>query len=899
MHFSILASLSLFLVAAVPIIVPCRADLENYQIPASCRGVNPVVYLGIDTNGSQQEAEKSLGNKLNNPDDLDIIGIYCVLSIDDNIFAPGQCPREMAAEEMNNDTVSLAYVFSRPTTYAEAYLRIQAPIHYYSLGTLSKKVALRASENQTLRLMVANLSESRECWEASSKHQRNAFIHRLLNKTLSRMLYQVNRSAAYLQGTISIREKGDTTVFGRWPFPFGTEYVFESCQTSLIPLSVSLENAWSLNYTICSHWSDAMHSRSLFTKNLAILFNIFFSYVCCLGFVYLWPWLSGKSYKIARQMLHRAFPRPKAEKVTCFQATNISNATAVIPKFFRNGAYPRELSIGYILRAESLKKATDKWTLKSLPTRIAKIPFRLPPVYYAVTLLLVAMCILVYVNVWFPMHTEQRFDSKQYLWSSCSDPTSSNFLIASLIIMVLLVGLLVGVCGRDYYTGDYSGINIDVESGQVADPTLRQWSIIEAAASFGKFIKITLSVLLLVAMPLVALPLLANLLMVSGFTLVGLLTFYRTRFLSAIAIGKIILFDILRVDCLSQNISPRIYACKRAVDEAARSLEGKIISASTSRLGYAARAYDASAAELHAEFHKLFGVSQSTSGASVQDKINASMTRAFLLLCVYSQASTIPKCFLALRRNLVSEDRQLPGFESLRTYLAVLSSRAFDDGTIGGEKRKQRLYTAIRNEIVAGILERFDRFVNFAIAGVIGWVGFLLMLEVILYHIGELTSTSSWLELLIPGSILLQSLVGSVMARSHRFVDSESELILEAQSILLLLATQLDDTDSLGDGSVIVLSDEEVAEIPNFLPDIVKSEIEDSMSSSSSGQDLTELLSGSGTTEIIMEALKPVNTAHNAQYLLRPNQITPCMVNEEITCTRTRVTNAAKHESSM
>ena len=394
--------------------VPNLAQTDaNYEIPEACQGINPVNYLRIDSSDTQPMAELDLGRKLND-EDIKIIRIYSTLQVDDTIFAPGACPggQFRPADELANGSVSLAYVYTRADSiYARTYLKIQAPIRYYSMGTLSKFVAWRAEENQILQLAVANDSGSAECWNQCNDHQKLAFIHRQVNKTLTRILQQVDRTTEYLDGTIHVRMPGDDTVFGRWPFPFGKEYDYHTCRTSLIPLSVSLFNSSTLNYTICSHWAADNTVGTWFTEELAITFNVFFSLMSCLAFYGLWPWFCGVFYRKALIQARTRFPAPEEDPVDSFTARNVVEGHATVRKYLRNGQFPNQLSIGYLLRAEHRRNSELPWSISTLPSKLLLLPHSVNACWYVGLLMVCAVGIVYFMPIGFRLYFHQPFDS--------------------------------------------------------------------------------------------------------------------------------------------------------------------------------------------------------------------------------------------------------------------------------------------------------------------------------------------------------------------------------------------------------------------------------------------------------------------------------------------------------
>ena len=317
-----------------------------------------------------------------------------------------------------------------------------------------------------------------------------------------------------------------------------------------------------------------------------------------------------------------------------------------------------------------------------------------------------------------------------------------------------------------------------------------------------QFIKLVASFVLLLCVPIVVVPFVANLIMIIGFTFVGLIAFYRTAFLSTVAIGKIVLFDILKITRVNESVSRQIYEVKRAVDEAALQLEQEIMSESAVRLSYAFKPEESNPAELHAQYGAVFGLGRHKPQCrSIISKIDSSMTRAFLLLSLFSQSSRVPD---SLRQQQIESKKRTP-YHTVRTELALLFQKSLGLGVFTNEAcvpdEDSRFYSSIRQQLAKGILSRFYSYMAFVTAGVIIWVGSIFMLEILLYHISELTSTQSWLNLLIPGLILFQSAAQTLKKRRSRFRDNENELILEAKGLLLLFATHLKE-DDLADGSV-------------------------------------------------------------------------------------------------
>ena len=802
--------------SAIILGLPSSAQEAEYEIPSICEGMNPVQYLGIDADGLQMEAESSLGAKLKN-EKVEIIRIYCTLDVENATFAPGGCPGrgQLPISEMENGTANLVYYYTRNTPYAQAYIQIQAPTHYYSSGTLSSMVEWKASNNQTLRLAVSDDPQSRDCWMSSSDHQRKAFIHRLVNRTLTRILRTSNRDAGFLDGTLYIREPGLDTAFSRWPFPFGKEYIFESCQTSLIPLSVSLDNSSSLNYTVCSHWASESTILNWFTPQVALMLNIFYSYVCCMAFLFLWPWLYGSLYEIARRKIQEAFPWPNPRAFKKFQVRGSQRGSSrKSRKFFKGGQFPKELTVGYLLRAETIKTSQEKWTRENWTRKLIRLPYTLNPIWYMVLLGSFFVIFIVYVNVGASYLAGQRYDSKANLWSPCTHSGISVYIIVvSGLVFILVFGLII-LLARDYKI-----LRPDSESGHVQKPPNRGLqSLKKASISARSVVRVVVSILVLISLPIIIMPFVANLVLIFGFTIIGLFAFYRIYLLATLAVAKIVIFDLLKATRLNESINPKVSICKRAVDEAANQLEAEILSESAVSLMQASNPDDSTVGELHNHFGALFGAPRDRERKSILTKINASLTRAFLLLCVYAQVAPGPQRRPAAPPPRSQEtDRRKPGVRpqltSMKTELALLAEKPKGEGTDGGSgDHPDQLYSDIRHELVKGILKSFDQYFYSAIGGILTWVGVLLVLELILVHISELTSTSGWIELLLAASIFLQSIAQSLKTLG-KHQDSKGELVLQAKTILLLLATELDDAE-VGDGSIQILPPPKVIECP-------------------------------------------------------------------------------------
>ena len=797
------------LVALAAIIrgLPSSALEAEYEIPSVCEGINPVQYLGIDADGLQMEAESSLGAKLKKTS-VEIIRIYCTLEVENATFAPGDCPGkgQLPISKMENGTANLVYYYTRNTPYAQAYIQIQAPTHYYSSGTLSSMVEWKASDNQTLRLSISDDPQSRICWLSSSDHQRKAFIHRLVNRTLTRILRTANRDAGFLDGILYIREPGFDTAFSRWPFPFGREYIFESCQTSLIPLSVSLENSSSLNYTVCSHWASEATILNWFTPQVALMLNIFYSYVCCMAFLFVWPWLYGSLYETARLKIQEAFPWPNPRAIKKFQVRGSQRGNSrKSRKFFKGGQFPKELTVGYLLRAETVKTAEEKWTRENWTRKLIRLPYTLNPIWYMVVLGSLFIIFIVYVNVGASYLAGQRYDSKANLWSPCTHSGISVYIIAASGLVFFLVFGLIILLARDYKI-----LRPDTESGHVQKPPNRGLqSLKKVTISARSVVRVIVSILVLISLPLVVMPFVANLVLIFGFTLIGLFAFYRIYLLAALAVAKIVIFDLLKATRLNESINPKVSVCKSAVDEAACQLEAEILSESAVSLMQASNPDDSKVDELHNHFGALFGAPRDRQHKSILTKINASLTRAFLLLCVYAQVAPGPQ-----RRQPVPQQSQQtkdgkpgtrPQLISMNTELALLAEKPKGKGADSGSgDHPDQLYSDIRHELVKGILKSFDRYFYSAIGGILTWLGVLLVLELILVHISELTSTSGWIELFLAASIFLQSITERLKTLGKN-QDSKGELVLQAKTILLLLATELDDAE-VGDGSIRILA---------------------------------------------------------------------------------------------
>ena len=808
--------------------------IREFEIPTVCRGQNPVVYVGIaGVIGTQRDSEHSLGLKLNNAD-LEIIRVYCTLRIGNTTYAPGECPGggQRSVDDLSNGTAHLAYVFSRDTMYANTYLSIQAPIRYYSLGLLSRNVAWRASENQTLELEIANDDENQQCWMESNEHQRKALIHWRVQRTLRDLAHLANRSLSHLEGSVLIRVDSQMAVFGLWPFPFGKDFIYEACKRSLLPIDVSLENISSLNYTFCSHWADREKEKELFfPRDLSTVFNFVFSLACCMAFYQLWPWLGGRWFHHLSSYMRRTYPRPNKSTVNRFQARNSSTVPGSTKREYkRNGRYPRELSAGYLLqfpddRDPTMSHAQVSPTIRRLK-RIMRLPYGGGPVCYIIGLLLVVLALGVLVNIWASLYFGQAYDSRAQLWSRCSKHQHSFYLSGACTMLVAMSMVLVAMCSINYYqpkpdsdnelrmasatdtTSKETSCNNGRNAGANA-PTrtrpLAKWITVD-----GDCLKMAVSIFLMLVSPLVVLPFLANLLLVISFTLTGLVAYYHTSLLSALSIIKILLVDIVKITGVNEAVCPGIARCKRACDTAARQLEEELLAESShaliehekvlgrkKMLTADSRHQQMCQHRLHQFFVSLFAFPDPlrptvpTITASCVERMNKCLTKAFLTLCASS---------------LLAEN----GYE----YSLVCREASCDEDDGCGEEcgrleargnavcqRSDSWYAKVRDQLHVRVVQRFTTYMYGTMAACITWAAILFTLELLLLHISKLTRFSNWTNFIIPALILLQTLIQYIRKRRQLYLDTKCEMVVEAKRILLILMTQASGSSS-SDGSI-------------------------------------------------------------------------------------------------
>ena len=771
---------------------------EDYEIPDVCDGLSPLLYLGIDTAGTQRVAEYTLAEKLNDPG-KEVIQIYCTLIVDNQTYAPGQCPGQpqLSSHTMPGSTVSLSYIYGRPGTFAPIYLAIRAPTRYYSLGILSQKVAWKSDDNQTLSLALANDTRSRNCWQASNTHQRTAFIHRLLNRTLSGMLHRVNRTAQWLDGVLYSRGRSTNNWLGNWPFPFGRSYYYKSCDVTFLPLNVSLDNSSLLNYTLCSEWKALSASYTQIPFDLAIVLNLFFGYVCFAIFFYTWPYLHGKWYNGAVKALRSRFPGLHAERYfevrNAFRAANLG----VNSCWVRDGAFPKELQAARLLQIphlhvmieNTLNRNAGYWRL--LSRRILDGLTVFNHLFFLLAFAVLVIGSLLYLNVGVVMVFDQPYDSVSQLWSPCSPHSLSVYAIICAGFVLATAVVLLAFFWHDYR-----------QSARHKRGLYGLEHVTDAARKRRLVFGFVVSIFAGIAFSVVLMPLIANMVMICGFTLIGLAIYHASGLALLLAFVKLVLFDIMKLHGLDEALSPSIALCKRALDIASRELEEAALADCASEMWSAARNPDAP--PVAPKIKNLIGLTTKTQdnydhhdGKSYQTgttmssgsgsgitRLDECTTRAFLLLCkrynvvtMYTKKNTFDASSPAAYSNDWDE-HHVPPDENDPVYRRVWALLALD------------------------IIEKFRRHILQSTVAVVAMMVILAMLQLILVHIGDLTHASNWTEFILPGLIFVQGTYQELRRRWKRQAAPEKELVIDAKCLLLLLVATIGDKMIIGQGSI-------------------------------------------------------------------------------------------------
>lgn len=784
---------------------------EDYEIPEVCDGDNPLQYLGVADATDQRRAEYNLGMKLAD-DGLDVIHVYCLLEHGTTVYAPGQCPADgrVPSGSMPGQHAPLAYAFGRNGTFGQTYVSIRAPVRYYSLGTLSEKVAWR-QDGQTLRLAIGEDKRSRECWNASNAHQRTAFIHHRLNQTLTELLRRVNRQSQGLVGTLFPRDYAQNKDWlNSWPFAFGSNYIYRRCDVTFLPPDVSLDNASDLNYTLCSEWQEVDHKMFIHGTSIAIILNCFWGLVFCASFFLSWPWLHGKYYLIFLDSIHQKFPKVEEHSEFRLRTYWFKRGKGVPCSSARNGSFPRELSIRWLLTSRGLRAKLEKildsnykwqWqiTQRLLDNLVVVNPFY-PSVFFVIVFLVLVLYLNAGVNTFF----SQPYDSELMVWSPCSSASRSIYVIVcAAVTFAISFFFMITLCR------DYRGKKAPKRGIFHYKKRLRKYK----NSVRGMWLRFLPSLVLNFTIPVVCMPLGANLIMVCGITFLGALVYHRSVLALIIAGGKLILFDVMKLGCMNSALSPNIAACKNAIDQASMELEASAIAECSDNMWKTARtasSEDMGMQEVrrqHAPTMSVIGkfktinsyyseldsdeettdgtISTQTLQSSLLRKLDACSTRAFLLLCLHHN--------VVFTRPL--HDTSTDGFSSMSPVKTRFKNPVWDTDSSIPSEPEDCIYRTTWALLVEQILTRFLHHISYVIILIVAVSGLLFTLQVIIVHIGELTNTSQWAEFLLPAVVFLQSLYQKYTAsqRSMNEPDNFKELVMDAKSLLLLLVTNIGD----------------------------------------------------------------------------------------------------------
>eukprot|EP00117_Sycon_ciliatum_P013479 scpid38530/ scgid14128/ len=498
------------------------ADCAVYDIPKICNGINPVQYQGIDTEGSQIDAEISLGKKLADTH-WQLVRIYTTLEVDNHTYAPGYCPidgyRPAHEMETNGSWLSLAFVYGRDAGYAESFLSIPAQTRFYSLGILHARDAWKANDHQTLRLSV----QSQSCWDASNAEQRLSFITHVVNTTLTKVWRRVTKGL-WLSGTIYIRSPSNQRLGGTFPhiaLLYGYVYKYMKCDNLYIEDGEFYDESLAPNFTLCSRWVELdVVWRQVWQaiSYMGLLTTVAFAYF--LNITVVW-FKSRPSRKDLRKV-----------KKECEADNFPDNMYMPVPVFDTN--FLQILSISYIWQSSS-------WRSKKLKKVMGWLVSNKWLGIYMMIAFNLLLIVLISVTGGGLAPQYDRF----------KPPFGCSFKASHVFILVLSL------------------------SATYACHMLHWWAKLRVKKR--AMVLDLLEWVSRIGMIIFSAPLILGLMLVVLFTLAGFVTHYPFILLAILAAIKVIVIDVLYISKVNETLSPDIVACQHAADKASQLLQEEVV----------------------------------------------------------------------------------------------------------------------------------------------------------------------------------------------------------------------------------------------------------------------------------------------------------------------------------
>eukprot|EP00117_Sycon_ciliatum_P032759 scpid37658/ scgid25337/ len=516
------------------------ADCAVYDIPKICNGINPVQYQGIDTEGSQIDAEISLGKKLADTH-WQLVRIYTTLEVDNHTYAPGYCPidgyRPAHEMETNGSWLSLAFVYGRDAGYAESFLSIPAQTRFYSLGILHARDAWKANDHQTLRLSV----QSQSCWDASNAEQRLSFITHVVNTTLTKVWRRVTKGL-WLSGTIYIRSPSNQRLGGTFPhiaLLYGYVYKYMKCDNLYIEDGEFYDESLAPNFTLCSRWVELdVVWRQVWQaiSYMGLLTTVAFAYF--LNITVVW-FKSRPSRKDLRKV-----------KKECEADNFPDNMYMPVPVFDTN--FLQILSISYICQSSSWRSSKLTYAMGWLVSN-SLLAIRVVMVVIDIILLVTGFSSVAGGG---DANLGQPYAALQPLFGCFEvEPDIGN----SVFLSLSLVAVCVWFCLHFYAE---SWVAKKKESC-----TENELVIVE----------ILLESVYRIGMIIFSAPIFLTLMLGTLFFLAGMVTYYPFILLAILAAIKVIVMDVLYITKVNKTLSPDIVACQHAADKASQLLQEEVV----------------------------------------------------------------------------------------------------------------------------------------------------------------------------------------------------------------------------------------------------------------------------------------------------------------------------------
>eukprot|EP00117_Sycon_ciliatum_P022576 scpid45575/ scgid19435/ len=521
------------------------ADCAVYDIPKICNGINPVQYQGIDTEGSQIDAEISLGKKLADTH-WQLVRIYTTLEVDNHTYAPGYCPidgyRPAHEMETNGSWLSLAFVYGRDAGYAESFLSIPAQTRFYSLGILHARDAWKANDHQTLRLSV----QSQSCWDASNAEQRLSFITHVVNTTLTKVWRRVTKGL-WLSGTIYIRSPSNQRLGGTFPhiaLLYGYVYKYMKCDNLYIEDGEFYDESLAPNFTLCSRWVELdVVWRQVWQaiSYMGLLTTVAFAYF--LNITVVW-FKSRPSRKDLRKV-----------KKECEADNFPDNMYMPVPVFDTN--FLQILSISYICQSSSWSSSKLTYVMGWLFSPIF-FRFIMPQAIIVVT------SVIDIAAGGDALKLGQQYDALQPLFGCTEgdpDPDVTDRAIQVVIIcIVFFLGSAPYLC-------------------------VKPWIRKKKESRTKNIIVFVMYLYLIIPFIICFSPLFLTLMFIILFILAAMVTHYPFILLAVLAAIKVIVIDVLYISKVNETLSPDIVACQHAADKASQLLQEEVVMDCAKALG--------------------------------------------------------------------------------------------------------------------------------------------------------------------------------------------------------------------------------------------------------------------------------------------------------------------------